>query len=389
MDMRTGWIKRGVGILACVVLIGILIGGSQSKNPGEKKNTEVSADAETAPAEKPENKDQKIHDLIRSYYDYYASGDTKSLERIARPLTEAEKGFIGMFSEYVDSYENLSCYSKPGPDERSFLVSAATEIRFTGADTPAPGLDFFYVETDENGSLYINNLYCQYNSLMQETPVDPEVTALIESYESQDDVILLQNSIQSRYEAAVEADHKLGEIISTTIYNAYTNWAAQDVKEADASADTGETEAAPAEEAASEAEPEPESEVETETEAETETVTEPETESEAKPEPETETEIKAEAETEAKEEPETESEARQETAEKPGSAPFSPGEEIYIWSAMSVRMEMNTESKKVGAAHEGDTVKVIECHKEGWTEVNWKGKTGYIRTDLLEENVKH
>ena len=52
--------------------------------------------------------------------------------------------------------------------KRQYLVSVSMEIKFTGVDTTAPGLDFFYVRTNDDGTLYIDNLYSQYNLANQE-----------------------------------------------------------------------------------------------------------------------------------------------------------------------------------------------------------------------------
>ena len=98
----------------------------------------------------------------------YAAGDVTTLSSIATPISANEQSYIGLFSQYVDEYQNIKCYTKTGLDENSYLVSVSMEIKFTGVDTTAPGLDFFYVRTNDDGSLYIDNLYSQYNLANQE-----------------------------------------------------------------------------------------------------------------------------------------------------------------------------------------------------------------------------
>ena len=40
----------------------------------------------------------------------------------------------------------LSCLcKKPGADENSYIVSVAYDLKYKNIETPAPGLDFFYV----------------------------------------------------------------------------------------------------------------------------------------------------------------------------------------------------------------------------------------------------
>ena len=95
------------------------------------------------------------------------------------------------------------------------------------------------------------------------------------------------------------------------------------------------------------------------------------------------TETKEITETETEKETETETETETEKTETSDVPMFTPGEKIYITEAISIRMEMSTDAKKVGAAHQDDTVTVIKSYPEGWTEVEWEGKTGFIRSDLL------
>ena len=45
-------------------------------------------------------------------------------------------------------------------------------MKFKDVDTVAPGLDFFYVRTNEDGSVYIDNLYSQYNLKIKENALD-------------------------------------------------------------------------------------------------------------------------------------------------------------------------------------------------------------------------
>ena len=54
--------------------------------------------------------------------------------------------------------------------------------------------------------------------------------------------------------------------------------------------------------------------------------------------------------------------------------------------AYNIRVSMSETSDKVGTTAIGDTIKVILSYEEGWTKVEWNGKTGFIKTDLLLNN---
>ena len=167
----------------------------------------------------------KRQTLINQYYTAYAAGDTDTLSTIATPLSENEKSYISVFSQYVDAYQNIKCYTKQGLDASSYLVSVYVEVKFKDVDTVAPGLDFFYVRTNEDGSVYIDNLYSQYNLKIKENALDTSIQNLISEYEDSEDVNTLQKEVQGKYDTAIASDDKLSEMISTTIPNAITEWA--------------------------------------------------------------------------------------------------------------------------------------------------------------------
>ncbi len=62
---------------------------------------------------------------------------------------------------------------------------------------------------------------------------------------------------------------------------------------------------------------------------------------------------------------------------------YTEGERITLSDGVNVRQAMSESSDLVGTAFQGDTVTVVMSYAEGWTKVNWNGKTGYIKTDVL------
>lgn len=165
-----------------------------------------------------------VNELITSYFAAYASADIDALEAIASPISDNEKSYIRVFSAYIESYENISCYTKSGLTDNSYLVSAYFDLKFYGVETMAPGLDFFYVETKDDGSLYINNLYSPYNLNRTENTLDPNVYAVILQFGQQEDAIALRDRVKSAYSEAVASDVDLATMLSTTIPNAMTAW---------------------------------------------------------------------------------------------------------------------------------------------------------------------
>lgn len=354
----------------------------------------------------------EVNELMRSYYDAYATGDFATLSTLATPMPANEQSFISMFSSYVDAYENLKCYTKPGLDETSYLVSVYSEVRFTGVETLAPGLEFFYVRTNEDGKLYIDNLYSNYNRQNQELETDPEIDALISLFGTQEDVVALQADVQSKYEAALTSDARLADMVNVTIKDAYAAWAATIVQ-------MPSTEDVPSTEQPS---------------TETPSTEQPSTEEEQPSTEETPQDPPATSETvyamdkvnirkEASESSDVLGQAERGTSftrtgttadgwscidyngtpayiksdylstEKPAEETpdndvpaygYEEGKVIELTNTLNVRSSMSAESEKVGVAYAGEKVTVILSYSEGWTKIKWNGKTGYVKTEFLK-----
>ena len=173
-----------------------------------------------------EKENTELNALLNSYYEAVATNDVDTLKSVATPFSDSELSYIAMMSEYIDSYTIDQVYSKNGLTDGSYLVSVAVDMKFGGIDTPAPGLDFFYVETDpDTGKLYINNLYSTYNINNNENPVDSQVATMIAEFEQQEDVLSLQAEVQKKYNEAVIEDGNLKTFMESTLQDKITEWA--------------------------------------------------------------------------------------------------------------------------------------------------------------------
>lgn len=184
---------------------------------------------------------EAVDNLIIDYFTAFANGDIAALETLAHPITDNEKSYITVCSQYFESYQNVSCYTKSGLTEGSYLVSTYYELKFYGVETVAPGLEFFYIETDANGNLYINNRYCAYNRERMEQEMDPDIYSIYVLFGQQDDVTALRQNVQAQYEEAMNSDVNLVAMLSTTFPAAINDWkqmvATQEATEEDSTQD--------------------------------------------------------------------------------------------------------------------------------------------------------
>lgn len=443
---RREYIRYIAAAALLVVFVFVLVRcASPNVNGGEGETEAVSTQEEAKKGAETYQVDayQDVNSLIEQYYDAYASGDVSTLAGIATPITDKEQSYIALMSEYIEEYRDLTCYTKSGIEDGSYLVSVSMSEKFKDVETPAPGLEFFYVRTRDDGTLYIDNLYSQFNRVNKENALDTSVQSLIYQFENGSDVIALQNEIQTKYEQALEEDADLKQLINEKLPGAITDWAAtvasQDAQgdtQMPQEADTQQPEGSEGAAASEQAEPadsqEPANSQEPSASEKPEggkqhmvyatdkvnvraaadissekigslekgqkiarlgkegewskvdyggTVGYIKSEFLSKKAP-----AEDEPEPEAEPEPEQEAEPEPEPEEDGGdsSSSLSEGDVVTLSEAVNVRSGIGESAEKLGTAYAGEKVTVVMNYAEGWTKVSWNGQTGYIKTEFLK-----
>lgn len=166
-----------------------------------------------------------IKNLLSTYYNAFANGDVATISSVATPVSENEKNYIGVISEYYEDIQNITYYSKNGQDDGTFFVSTKYDIKFVDIETLAPAMDFFYIETGSDGELVINNLYSIYNLTFAENSMDSDIYSLIQLYMQQNDFINLKRTVEAEYAEAIVADISLEKMLKETLDSAIREWA--------------------------------------------------------------------------------------------------------------------------------------------------------------------
>lgn len=78
---------------------------------------------------------------------------------------------------------------------------------------------------------------------------------------------------------------------------------------------------------------------------------------------------------------ETDNEAEETTT---STSSLTEGTVITLTDTVNIRESMSETADKVGTAYQGEKVTVQMSYAEGWTKVTWNGKTGYIKSSLLQ-----
>lgn len=199
-----------VGALFIILVIVLLVFSAKHKDKEENKEestTEVATEAVVDEnAEIPLTDEElkldaypEVNALVSTYFTAMATGDVATLSTICSDLDDAAKIRIQEKANYTESYDDLKCYTKPGPIPNSYIVFAYYKIKYVNIDTKAPGLSSLYVCTDDaTGQLYI------YNGDLSEN-----VSNYIKGVAAQDDVVQLLSTVDTEYSNAVDSDKTL------------------------------------------------------------------------------------------------------------------------------------------------------------------------------------
>lgn len=147
--------------------------------------------------------DAAILTLVRQYYTAAAAKDVDTLSTIVTPWNDEVRDSV-LRNDVIESYDNISTYSKAGPVDGSYVVFAYYEGKVANIDTPVPSLSMLYLTTDESGNLVVSDR----NS-------SQEVSDYIDQISSDADVQALVADVDQKCEEAMDSDPALREFMET------------------------------------------------------------------------------------------------------------------------------------------------------------------------------
>jgi uncharacterized protein YgiM (DUF1202 family) len=150
-----------------------------------------------------ENTSPEVSALVERYYTASANGDADTLAEIYKGLDETEILKAVAASEYIDKIENITIFTKPGPVEGSYVAYVYNEVKLYDYEEHVPGLEILYICSDESGNLFING-----------DVVDAGELDYLKQINVQADVIDLNNKVASAYNEMVSGDEALAELLT-------------------------------------------------------------------------------------------------------------------------------------------------------------------------------
>lgn len=397
-------------ILVVCVALTIVIAVQANKRKIEQEETAVApgevAGEDDAMLEVPEVPLEKdavpgIKELFETYHKAMVDGDTATMENLVYYMDATEILRAAETSKYIDSYPPLEIYTKAGPKEGTYVAYVYGEIKFHDYDKPVPGMRTYYVCTNEDGELYINE---------DGEESDSELHYMRE-IQVQGDVIDLNNKVAEAYNKMLVDDPQMADFLLELKAEIEKN-----VGEALARAEESE---AP-EEVAEEEVPE-----ETGEEAPVEVVTKVKTTDVVNirtSDSETadklgkasvgdefelleekgngwskikyeggEAFIKSEylepsetmAASDAEQNEDEEEEDTQEQADNSSDSTATNGT-VRVKETVRIRSGASENSEKIATAYMGETFEVIMKQADGWTKIKYNGKTAYVKSEFVE-----
>ncbi len=217
---KKGGSKKGILIALVAVLAIVLIalaviflgkgdeGGSDKTSGGAGESQGVSTEATTteeetttAPVTLPAETKPEVKVLMEKYYAAVKAADLAALSNVIDSTANISLQKMEKRAEYIEDYQNMVCYTVDGMDAGTYLVFVSFDMKFVNIQTPAPALDYYYLKTKEDGSLYV----C--------TSFTDEEKAFIETKSQEEEVVNLAQIVNDRFEVALTSDAKLNNFV--------------------------------------------------------------------------------------------------------------------------------------------------------------------------------
>ncbi|MDE5696106.1 MAG: SH3 domain-containing protein [Lachnospiraceae bacterium] len=379
-------------VAACAIIIAVVISYISSRKSQTVDNLSLNTEErlDTAGAvtlsDEPlaENAYANVNELMQTFCTALADGDMDVVRALKDYNTDREIITYEKKSEFIERYDNINCYTKPGMEENSYFVYVTYDVKFKDIETEAPGLNAFYVYTADDGSLKIDG------------DTEENIKAAFKLVTNQDDVVDLYNEINVDYTEATASDEVLAQFMTElpVVIKESVGVALAQLETQEESGDTPQTEAGevqPAETSVASEEELPQNQVVNQIVRTTDTVNVRSSDSE-----EADKIGKAQAGTELK---------RVEDRVNGWSKVIFEDKEAYIKSDylevvttqetaqavsvvtattnVNVRSQASQESERIGSAQTGTSYTLLEDQGE-WYKIDFNGTTGFVKAEFFE-----
>lgn len=382
-----------VVVIIVVIVVTSVLGG-KSKEVTEVLTTEDSQAADYVIPDDDLEVDAypEINDLMKRYYGAAATGDLLTINSIKSGLDEKEQIVVQKKADYISSYPVITCYTKKGPVDDSYLVYAYYEVKLEGYDESIPGLNAWYVCKNENGEYYIN-----------EDPQDEKISEYCKIVSVQDDVVDLSNTVNVKFNEIMAANTDLASYMDELTVKMQVDVGEELAKSEAETAEEAETEDASAGTKVAAGTKVKATTVVNVRSSDSETadklgkaqegqifeLLEEKVNGWSKIDFEgKEAYIKTEfleKVGEASDDSDNSDDGNSDEVTDEEAAKASPSSgTATVKETINFRKSASTSSEKLGVCYAGEKVEVINKQADGWSKIKYNGKTGYVKSEFLE-----
>lgn len=166
----------------------------------------------------------QVNELISTYFQAKVDQDVQTLYKVfgkeEDDRMDERKQQLKDEAVYIEDYQDITCYTKTGMTDDSYVVYVTYDVKFRRVDTLAPGLMWCYVVKNDNGDYII-----------RENVVGDEAD-YVASQNQTEDVRLLSTQVNERLKQAIESDSLLAGIYKNLSNGAVVS-TSEDEKNAD------------------------------------------------------------------------------------------------------------------------------------------------------------
>lgn len=207
-------VKVLLPVLAMIIVIATIVSLVKTKNAKQDEEAVVMSDAsaEAVTSVEPLEVDAhpEINTLMTTYYNALATCDMETVQSVMDYISETDLIQLKSKNEFVESYNNIVCYTRDGISENSYFVYVTYEAKFNDFDALVPGVTTHYVYTAEDGSLKIAK------------EMNEQVNAALMLTSCQDDVVDIFNKVDVEYKEILASNEELSTFLSEMASKAKT-----------------------------------------------------------------------------------------------------------------------------------------------------------------------
>lgn len=191
-------IIAGVSIVALIIVMAI-IAAVAGKSKGKDKDQITVTTQSQEENQLKEEAYEEITDVVKLYLDAKLEGNVEALAQYVDNMDGITAEDLAAESAYIDEYSSITCYTKNGLYENTYVVYVYYELQLKNIKTSVPGITTLYViRDDETGNIFIHN-----------GVTDGEVLQYIKELTKQEDVAALFDDVNKMFNEAVESDEEL------------------------------------------------------------------------------------------------------------------------------------------------------------------------------------